>query len=445
MKKQTACSRRRTSRPRRGRLRRTSLVACSVASASTAVWSAANTNLTWQASVTVKETYDSNVYLQDYEPSPLVPAAVRPFQESFVTSVTPKVGMGWRPIPEFGLSASYAPEVVLFHAEPTEDHVSHRTALNFSGKVKDIAWEQFNSFTWIDGTTEGLTFGIVDPVTGRPAGAPAIGGIPIRDRREALIYRNGFGAYHPLGPWFFRPTFASYIHDFRTTEKDPRNFPFYQNYVDRNDLNVGVDVGYAVYKEVHAVVGYRFGYQMEPPLPGSDIDYSNHYHRVIAGLEGDLTAWFKLKLGIGPAYHDFDHSTPGTFDGHQLLLYVDSSAVLTPTVLDTITLTVKQFMQPAFGAPSAYEDITYDVVWQHDICNHSGFKVGFRAYAGDWLDPVQREDWIYTASAGFDLTINKHLSAAVTYSYDWAESMIPNTEGRNFTRHLAGLSAAYKF
>jgi hypothetical protein len=403
------------------------------------------TNLTLKADVTLKETFDSNVYLQDYAPSALVPNAAQPFEESFVTAVTPRLALDWKPLTEFGLAAFYAPEVVTFHAEPSESHVAHRTGVTFAGKVQDIVWEQFNTFTWIDGSEEGLTFGIIDPVTGKPVGAPAIGGIPLRDRREAIVYRNGFRAYHPLGRWFFRPVLASYIHDFRTEVRNPKEHPFYQNYVDRNDFNTGIEVGYRILKETHAVLGYRFGYQMEPPLPGSSVDYSNHYHRVVAGLEGKLAPWLKLNLSLGPAYHDFDHATPPNFDGHQVLLYVDSSAVLIPSVMDTVTLSVKQFMQPAFGAPSAYEDITYDVVWRHKFCDHAAFNIGFRAYGGDWLHPVQRDDWIFTPGAGFDVTINKHFSAAAAYSYDWVESYIPNTDGREFTRHLGSISARYAF
>lgn len=406
---------------------------------------AANTNLTFKAEVSLKETFDSNVYLQDYDPSPLVPEAARPFQQSLVTSVTPRVALDWKPMPEFGLSTYYAPEVVTFHDESSENHVAHRLALNFAGKVGTVEWQQFNTFTYIDGSTEGLTFGIIDPTSGKPVGAPAIGGIPIRDRREALILRNGFGAYHPRGKFFFRPRFSTYIHDFRTEVRDPKAYPFYQNYVDRDDLNVGIDVGYLVAKNLHIVLGYWFGYQMEPPLPGYTVDYSNHYHRVIGGLEGTVTRWLKLKLNLGPDYHDFDHATPSSFDDHQLLLYVDSSAVISATAKDTLTLSVKQYMQPAFGAPSAYEDITYDAVWRHKFCDHASVNLGFRAYGGDWLEPVQRNDWIFTPSAGMEVSFNRHLTAAVTYSYDWVDSFVPNTAGREFTRHLGTLSARYAF
>ena len=58
---------------------------------------------------------------------------------------------------------------------------------------------------------------------------------------------------------------------------------------------------------------------------------------------------------------------------------------------------------------------------------------------------MQRDDCIFTPSAGFDVTINKHFSAAAAYSYDWVESYIPNTDGREFTRHLGSISVRYAF
>lgn len=56
---------------------------------------AATSNWTFNAELTLKETFDSNVYLQDAEPNrTLVPQAVSPLQESFVTSITPKLVLG---------------------------------------------------------------------------------------------------------------------------------------------------------------------------------------------------------------------------------------------------------------------------------------------------------------------------------------------------------------
>lgn len=403
------------------------------------------TNLALNAELTVRESYDSNIYLQDVEPSPTITNAVKPFQESAVTSVTPRVSLDWKPMTEFNLSTFYAPEVATYHDHPDENHVSHRAALTFSGQVGVVQWEQFNTITYIDGSREGLTFG-GPPLASPPSGgnAPAIGGIPIRDRREALIYRNGFRALHRHGDFFFRPVAWSYVHDFRTEQL---NQPGYQNYVDRNDFAVGMEIGYRVLKEkdAYAVVGYRYGYQDEPPLPWSDIDYSNHYNRIVFGFEGKLTDWLKLIGVIGPDYRNFTGTTSSGFNDDPTLLYYDATLVVTPTKKDTITVLLRQFGQPAFGNPSFYQDITYDLLWRHQFNAAFATTIGFRAYGGVWVTPVQRNDWIYTPTILMRYAPTRHFSGEISYTYDDATTRVPDTSGREYTRHLVSLGLKYAF
>lgn len=399
---------------------------------------ASGTDWTTTADLSLKFTFDSNVYLQDTEPSPLVTGAARPFQESLITSIAPRFALDYKPRAGFNISGSYAPEIVVFHSEHGEDNISHRLGARFYGTVGKVTWQLQNSFTWIDGSDEGLTFG-------GPGGAPAIGGIAIRDRREAIIYRNSFGAFHKHGRWFFRPAVSSYIHDFRTTERDPVQFPYYQNYVDRNDFNVGLDAGFKAFKDGYVFLAYRFGWQHEPSLPSVSYDYSNNYRRFLLGFEGKVCDWLKLNLFVGPDWRDFNHRPPAGFDTTPRKLYVDGSAVLTLSTMDTLTLTVRRFEQPAFGAPSAYEDITYDAVWRHNFNDRLSMSAGFRAYGGVWAPPVMREDWIYTPSISLTFKRDSHLTTDLSWSMDDARSSIPGRAGREFTRHLVSLGAKYAF
>ena len=398
-----------------------------------------SSNLTLKADLTLKETFDSNVYLQDVQPSPTVKDAVLPFQESFVTSVTPKIGFEFKPSSSFNFSGVYAPEVVAFHDEPSESHIAHRGNLLFNGVVGIVTWQMQNSLTYIDGSDQGLTFG-------GPGGAPAIGGIPIRDRRDALIYRNSFGAFHKHGAWFFRPAVSSYIHDFMTEQRDPTVYTNYQNYVDRNDFNLGLDTGYQVFKGGYVFLAYRYGWQHENDLPpGSLFDYSNEYQRLLVGFEGQVTPWLKLNLFLGPDWRNFNHAAPPGFDTSPTLLYVDASLVLTLTKSDNLTLTMKQFEQPAFGTPSVYADITYDVSWRHAFNQQFSAVAGFRAYGGEWVPPVMRDDWIFTPSIALAYKPGAHWNVDLAYSYDWVDSLVPNTAGREFTRNLVSLGLKYTF
>ena len=153
---------------------------------------------------------------------------------------------------EFTFAAYYAPEINTYHSEPSESHVAHRASLLFNGVVGIVTWQMQNNLTYIDGSEEGLTFG-------GPGGAPAIGGIPIRDRREALIYRNSFGAFHKHGDWFFRPAVSSYIHDFMTgTTRSCCSIPSTRTTWTGTISTWALDAGYQVCKD-----GYLFS---RPPL-----------------------------------------------------------------------------------------------------------------------------------------------------------------------------------
>lgn len=402
------------------------------------------TNLTLNADLTVRETYDSNICLQNDEPSPTITNAVKPFQDSMVTAVTPRAALDWKPVKAFNLATFYAPEFVTYHADSGENHISHRGALTLSGQVGIVQWEQFNTVTYIDGSREGLTFGGPPlPGAGISGGnAPAIGGIPIRDRRAALIYRNGFRAFHAHGDFFFRPVAWSYIHDFHTEQ---RNLPGYQNYVDRNDFTVGMEVGYKAFTDAYLVAGYRYGFQDEPPLPWSPIDYSNNYNRFVLGFEGKVTEWLKITGVVGPDYRDFTGTTPPGFADHETTLYYDATLAVTPTKQDTITILLRRFEQPAFGNPSVYQDITWDVLWRHQFGAKFALTTGFRAYGGEWLPPVTRDDWIYTPSILLRYTPTRQLSGEISYAYDRATTRVSGTSGREYTRSLVSLGLKYAF
>jgi hypothetical protein len=418
------------------------------------------TNVTYKAEATLKETFDSNVYLQDNAPNPANVAAAqaagfKPVQAnkgSFVTTILPKIVLDYKPCSAFNLSLGYAPEIAFYHSTPDEDYVTHRALFNFGGKLGDATWELLNTATYIDGSKEGPTFA-------RPDDIPAIGGIPLRDRRAAFIFRNGFRLTEPVGKWFFRPVAASYIHDFKTdqlyqTAAEKAVFS-YENYIDRQDINGGLDVGYDLGKKNYLVAGYRYGRQNQFTLPGAGgttlySTYGNAYHRILLGFEGSPVSWLKLAVLGGPDIRQWDSTTPAGFDRTGIRYYWDASATLLPTKNDTVTFKSTRYEQPAFSSFSMYEDTKTELAWRHKFNDQFTTTLGFTLYVGDWEKPVNRDDWIYTPSAGLTYNYNKHLSAEFAYSYDWVDSKIsasvePLTNSHEFTRHLVSLAVKYAF
>ena len=427
---------------------------------------AAVTNLTWKAEATVKETYDSNVYLQDNAPTvanvtAAQAAGLRPVQAnkgSMVTTITPKFGLDYKPNAGFNLSAAYSPEIALYTSAEHEDYVTHRGTLNFNGKVGQTSWEWLNAPTYIQGSRQGPTFA-------RPDDVPAIGGIPLRDRRAAFIFRNSFRLTQTAGDWFFRPVASAYIHDFQTDQKFISNIApdfirttkyNYENYIDRQDINGGLDVGYDVGKKTFLVVGYRYGRQDQLKAPSTSTGaivsspYGNYYHRILLGVEGSPASWLKLAVLAGPDIRRFDAGTPAGFNRNNMLVYWDASATVLPDKNDTVTLKSTRYEQPAFSSFSMYQDIKTDLAWRHKFNDQFSAQIGFTLYIGDWQQPVNRDDWIYTPNTTLTYNFNKHLSAEFAWSYDWVDSKVPVTvepltSSHEYTRHLVSLAVKYAF
>jgi hypothetical protein len=401
------------------------------------------------ASLSVKETYDSNVYLQDVAPTNSVAGAMPAKKGSFVTTVSPRLTVDYKPCSAFKASLSYTPDFAWYESAHSEDNMTHRWGANFGGAIDKAVWDLQNNFTYIDGSKKG-------PIFGRPGDCPAIGGIPLRDRREAFIYKSGFRVAQTFDKWMIRPVASAYVHDFKTDLRTSPAGGVYENYIDRQDINGGLDVGFEVVKKMSLVLGYRHGRQDQFKTVTSagaltNSPYANTYNRILVGVEGAPVTWLKLAVLAGPDIRQFDHRIVG-FDRNELLYYVDASINVLPTKQDSITLSNKRYEQPAFSSFSMYEDIIYELSWKHKFDDHWSGSAGFKLYIGDWQAPVNREDWIYTPSAGLSYTHDKHLSAELAWSYDWVENQIPTTaagasfaDGREFTRHLVSLAVKYAF
>lgn len=414
---------------------------------------AAKTNWVYKADLSVKEAYDSNVYLQDTAPTNTAPNALPAKKDSWITTITPKLTVNYTIGTEFNAAASYAPDIVFYHNASSEDHIAHRIGLTVSGGTKDVLWEQANTFSYIDGDDLG-------PLFARPQDIPAVGGIPLRERRDALVYRGSFKLAYSIGRFFLRPVGAAYIHDFRTKQRLAGDVPdpyIYVNFNDRQDVNGGVDVGWKLADSTSVILGYRYGRQDQfrgpsvfDPTRFADSPYDSEYHRVLVGVEGTPVPWLRLAVLAGPDIRNWRKATPAGFNRDEVLYWIDATVTFVPSKSDSVVLLNRRYEQPAFTSQSVYEDITYSVTWRHKFSDRLMGTAGFQLYIGDWQAPVQREDWIYTPSVSLAYLYDKHVSAELTYSYDWVENKVPTSiapyaEGREFTRHIVGLSFRYTF
>lgn len=405
-------------------------------------------------SLTVKESYDTNVFLLDLEPDPASAAAARAAgfepapakHASLVTSIMPRLELSSKSEAGLKVAASYSPEIVRYHQAEVENYTAHRGTLNFTGSRADTAWEVTNAATYVDGGELGSVFA-------RPGDVPAIGAVPIHERMEQFFIRNGFKATLPTDHGFVRPVATFYYHDFRGAQLRAGPGFAYENHIDRSEFTGGFDLGFQAWENTAFVLGYRYGGQSQYKLFTTDSPYDNRFHRILFGIEGDPCDWLKVAILAGPDLRDFHGGTPPGFDPDELLYFIDGKVTLMPGKADSIILTLRRLEQPATSSQSLYEDIVYDATWKHKFGEHWGAGAGFRIYGGDWQAPVAREDWIFTPSVSVSYLRDASFSAELGYSYDWVDNRVPVVpgtatafaDGREFTRSILSLSGKYCF
>ncbi|HWA86951.1 MAG TPA: hypothetical protein VG710_12055 [Opitutus sp.] len=400
-----------------------------------AIFAASLATAGWKTSATLstRAGYDSNVFLQDSAPAPSYSGAVRPRVGSFVGDLAASVAVEGAVSPQLNLAASYAPEAMWFHTQSGEDNVTHRLSLLFSGRGDATTWSLQSAATRIDGASQG-------PIFGCEGGATAIGGIPLRDRRDAFIERSTFKLTRTRGAWFLRPVATAYFHDFLTKQSSR---PGYENYIDRSEYTGGIDLGRNVSAQDRLYLGYRYGRQDQLKLLGVDSPYDWNLQRFLAGFEGVPVAWLKLNLLAGPELRRAARPLPTGCDDDRTVWWLDASASVTAGPRDTIALNARRYAQPSFASFGSYEDITYEGLWRHDFGRGLVANAGYKAYGGKWMATAVRSDWILTPSLALSYALNRRLSLDANWSADRASSRVPAKPGREYVRQLSFLSARY--
>ena len=153
----------------------------------------------------------------------------------------------------------------------------------------------------------------------------------------------------------------------------------YQDYVDRWDVNGGADVGYNIAQGLAFTVGYRDGYQHQDQFsPGINSDQhfaSNHYQRVLFGLEGRITDWLNVKLSGGPDFRDYNPDAPITHD-RTTRFYGEAQATATITKTQSLNFAFKQWLFVSSTGLVPYDDISYALTYHWSATKKLGFDLG---------------------------------------------------------------------
>ncbi|MFT3789006.1 MAG: outer membrane beta-barrel protein [Tepidisphaeraceae bacterium] len=361
-------------------------------------------------------------------------------RDSLVSSESLLLGIDWK---QPGGDAKHAVSLGASYNIVRSDYPSESSESNFrhlfTGDVKmisgPVSFESCSKFTIVDGSHMPVVFDGV-------GGTPAIGGVAVRDRRDQFAFSNKTALRYTHDKLFVRPVITASVQDWGV---DAVNTPGCSNYLDRSDLNAGVDLGYEAMKKTYLVVGYRYGQQHQDNLFGLDINSSNNYHRVLFGIEGEPTSWLTLSVMGGPEFRNVGPNAPVGEEDTPTLGWIDATAKLKLGASDDLAFTVLQYTIPGSSGRYLDDEIQLGVLYTHRFSKTLSSTLGFRAWNGDFEGPVMRDDWIYTVSAGVDWKFAKNYSTGLAASYDWAQSDVPAVRGREFDRFIVGAYLRVEF
>jgi opacity protein-like surface antigen len=416
-------------------------------------------------SLGVKESYDDNVLY--------VSGNGLPEQSSWVNTVSVKLGVDFAPLLAAGgavqsLTLVYSPEKATYAQASAEDYTAHRINDLFKGKVGNLTYSLNNAFLYNDGNRLAETYAL-NQLSGAAANQNdkyrnSLAHAAPRERRNQDQDRYMALLQYDAGNLFFRPVSSLTLYKLNTYLFNTSLAPYegYQDYVNRYDVNIGADLGYRLGPDLAVTLGARDGYQYQEQFAlaiNSDRHFSsNHYQRVLAGLEGKLMRWLDVKLSAGPDIREYNPQTPIT-DLNTTRYYGEAAATATLSRSQSLALTYKQWFFVSSTGLVPYEDISYTLVYHWTATKQLGVDVGAKflnhnyTFGDDMAGsaPSLRDDVDYGALGGLTYAFTPHLVASLNYNYDDGQNAFASLPAkyapfyRDFKHALTAVGLQYKF
>ena len=416
----------------------------------------------------VKESHDDNVMLL------VEKAQGMPRQSSWITTVSPRIGADLAPL--LGkdqairhLTVIYAPEFAIYHNLWTESFDAHRFTNAIAGQVENFSFSVNNGLTFVDGSSDGPTFKL--PGTNTKEDYSVLAVSAVRERRLQVQDGLGVQMQYDAGQFFVRPT-ASFAywdlmtvwHNNGTTAATGPVVPGYIDYVDRSDVNGGLDAGYKIEPDLALTLGYRYGHQYQQSFPkdinalavnGLQAQASSDYQRVLVGVEGRPWSWLTLNVRGGPDFRAYGPAAP-VDDRRPTVSYVDGSATAAIAANQSLSFTCKHWQWVSSIGRLPYVENVYSLTYHWNPTARLGCDVSGRFANQDYncASPTLsknfslRNDAMYTFAIGASYAVTPNLSASLSYAYDLGRNLqdsVATDAYRQFDHQVVALGAKWKF
>jgi len=398
-----------------------------------------------EASLTVKEGYDDNVFMAG--------SGTVKDQSSAITTVSPKVGFNFaRSLDASGnlelLSFTYAPDFVMYHALPSENYDAHRMILAVKGKADAFSYSLDNTLLYIDSRKASPSYS---------DGLNAWGTVFESQRREQLNDKSKLTLQYDWDKWFIRPGASLAYYGMMTDLKDPSlaTTPTgYQNYETRYDVNGGADFGYRFCTNMATTLGYRYGSQGQEQFNWNIDSSPSDYQRVLLGVEGKPFHWLNMQVLGGPDFRSYEADSATHFSYvnnlHPVTYYGEAALSATLTPNDTLSFKYKHWLFVSCLGVKPYADSSYGLCYGRKITDRLSLDLGARLLEADYNNAISdgaRDDLDYILSAGLHYAFSANIAADLCYSANLgrnAQDNICSSYTRDFDSQEVTLAFQFK-
>jgi opacity protein-like surface antigen len=424
-----------------------------------------------ELAVTVRESYDDNIFLAGVQAARLpggytVPdggVAARRNCYSWITTVSPRLGLDFAPLLGArdvlpALTLGYAPDFVTFHDAPTESYTLHRLTSGLKAQAHDLTLNVDNALSFVDGSKYGPSY----PGT---AYYSSFVNSTVRERRRQTQDKATATLQYDQPDWFVRGVGSFQNYNLLTRQLPTATYSGYLSYPDRNDANAGFDFGYRLATNFALTVGWRIGEQDQEKLLASVDKYrqssASEYQRLLFGFEGKPCSWLNAKFQGGPDFRDYSRSAP-VREHSPVSFYGEGSLEAKATKRDSFTFRYREWRWVSSTGKVPDDETQFDLNYTRKLTDRLQATLGVRVARADYhcglsysstahtpeTAPVNpRDDWDYTGTAGVRYAFTPNFSADLGYMLDLGRNADANTDDglRNFNRQVVSLGATVRF
>ncbi len=399
--------------------RRETVFYAGLLAAATLFCSASLIHASIQVDAKLSQSYDTNVFQTR--------AGSLADQSSWITRFEPR--LRWQLDDDTQLS--YRLEAFRFWDASGEDHLRHHLGIQTRGDFSEAVSYRFSTtHLQVQGPADALVF---------DEGRSAFSTASARERRNQWQNRTQGDLRWDLSDrQFLRARGSLLYYDLNSTV---RIQPRYDNWIDRYDINGALDWGTWLGNGMQSYVGLQRGYQHQGRQGGRVSDRSNHYHRLLFGLSGQVSEDLNLNLEFGPSRHEY-RMGPGPLSTTRW--FGNLTATWQVSEKDQLSANISRRRFVASTGNLANTISSYAVGWNHRSNAQLSWRLQGQVRSIEY-DGVDIGDWLYIGRAGLIYTLESGIQLAFDFERTLGRDRHQSVPGREYNGKVFTFSGAYSF